>query len=534
LKENARDEEGRTILHRVTSEGLTEELHYILKNKPDVNIQDKQGFTPLHLAAAAGNKDIVLLLLKHGASVDAKDNNGRTLLHFAAGAPLPGIESHSNPDVVQLLLDKGLDINVGDNQGVTSLHHAAAVGNKDIVLLLLKHGASVDAKDNNGRMPLHYAAGASRGSGFSSAESDDCIQVFLDNDADINAKDKLGWTPLHYAARTVNLLTIRFLLSKGAVCNLADNRGYTPYLYVRDRGAYFRDISLYATTHLSQWQEAVKTLEDAAEKLREGRTVYFVATDGKNHNSGTLEYPFGTIDAAIDIVGPGDIIFIRGGEYHCSRTVLLSQSGEQDKPICLSAYSEEIPVLNFSQARGNSIHITGAHWRIKGLAITKGFRGAISMYGKGAHHNILEQVTAYKNRHTGIRIEAGAAYNIILNCDSYKNVDEDMNGDASDGFSADWFIDRGNVFIGSRAWGNSDDGFDFWDALNGVRLERCYVFCNGVNIWNYPFFLGNGNGFKLGRGLGKHILINCIAWNHPHRGFDLNANTEGVILRNCT
>lgn len=313
-----------------------------------------------------------------------------------------------------------------------------------------------------------------------------------------------------------------------------DNRGYTPYLYARDRGIYFKDISIYATTHLPEWRRAVKAYEDIAQELRKGHAVYFVSTDGKDHYSGTLEHPFGTLEAAIDVVEPGDIIFIRGGEYHCPRTIPLTQSGEQGKPIRISAYSGEKTILDFSQARGNSIHITGAYWHIRGLVITKGFRGAVSMYGKGAHHNILEQVTAYRNRHSGMRIEAGAACNIVLNCDSYENVDKDLNGDASDGFSADWFIERGNILIGNRAWSNSDDGYDLWDALNGVRLERCYASYNGEDILGQPLFRGNGNGFKLGRGGGRHILMNCVAWGHPVSGFDSNANNEGLILRNCT
>jgi hypothetical protein len=67
-----------------------------------------------------------------------------------------------------------------------------------------------------------------------------------------------------------------------------------------------------------------------------------------------------------------------------------------------------------------------------------------------------------------------------------------------------------------------------------VRFERCYAWRNGENIWNYPFFVGNANGFKLGTGEGRHVLTNCIAWNHRVSGFDSNGNTEGVILRNCT
>jgi hypothetical protein len=67
-----------------------------------------------------------------------------------------------------------------------------------------------------------------------------------------------------------------------------------------------------------------------------------------------------------------------------------------------------------------------------------------------------------------------------------------------------------------------------------VRLENCYAWRNGDNIWKHPFFTGNGNGFKLGRGDGRHVLIGCVAWGHKLGGFNLNGNSSGVILYNCT
>jgi len=83
-------------------------------------------------------------------------------------------------------------------------------------------------------------------------------------------------------------------------------------------------------------------------------------------------------------------------------------------------------------------------------------------------------------------------------------------------------------------WSNSDDGYDLWDAGNGVRIENCYAFKNGKNIWNHPFFSGNANGFKLGRGMkGIHILVNCLSWSHPNKGFDLNNHRGGVTLLGC-
>jgi hypothetical protein len=147
------------------------------------------------------------------------------------------------------------------------------------------------------------------------------------------------------------------------------------------------------------------------------------------------------------------------------------------------------------------------------------------------------------NANAGLRLPAGASYNLVLNCDSYLNYDPVKHGEDADGFVAKGStncttcLGPGNVFRGCRSWSNSDDGFDLWWAGNSVRIEDCWAFRNGENIWNDPNFQGDGNGFKLGQGGGAHIVIRCMAYNQQHTGFDLNrAKTDatGVTLYNCT
>ena len=43
--------------------------------------------------------------------------------------------------------------------------------------------------------------------------------------------------------------------------------------------------------------------------------TYYVATDGKDDNSGSIGLPFATIQRAQDAVEAGDTVFIRGGKY---------------------------------------------------------------------------------------------------------------------------------------------------------------------------------------------------------------------------
>ena len=434
-------------------------------------------------------------------------------------------------------LSQGADVNAVDEYGLTTLHYAINQGHINIVKLLIVQGACLDIKDNAGRAPIHYAAEAAYAASKPQKWSVGMVQLLIDAGADINVKDGIGWTPLHYAAYHFKKYLIEVLVERGADVDVVDNHGRTPHVLMHERAVHLetlRGSAFEATVTQALKRDLRKELREISRLLYRNGCIYVVATNGKDTNPGTRKSPLRTIAAAIEVVRPGDVILVRGGTYVCSRTIHIDKSGEQGNPIRLAAYPGEVAVFDFAEAKGNSVFISGAYWHIEGLAITRAMR-PMMIHGSGAHHNILEQVRAFGNYFGAIYISSdGPAHNIILNCDAYRNFDPHVNGQSADGFVIGWNVGRGNILIGNRSWNNSDDGYDCWYAGNSVRFERCYAWRNGENIWEHPLFTGNGNGFKLGKGEGRHILINCVAWKHYHRGFDLNANTEGVILRNCT
>jgi hypothetical protein len=260
--------------------------------------------------------------------------------------------------------------------------------------------------------------------------------------------------------------------------------------------------------------------------------VYYVATDGRDNGPGTMALPFATLEKAVEMVKPGGTIYVRGGTYSCGKTIDLRASGEQGRPIRVWAYEGEEPIFNVKQGKGFSV--TGAYWHLKGLTISQASTTGLQLQGEACRHNVIERVRTCDNGNTGINLTNGTACNLLLNCDSYRNFDPPTNGENADGFGAKFAIGLGNVFIGCRAWNNADDGFDCWYAGNAVRIEHCFAYRNGQNIWDHPGFTGNANGFKLGQMEGAHILIRCLAWDHPARGFDLNGNSTGVTIYNCT
>lgn len=129
------------------------------------------------------------------------------------------------------------------------------------------------------------------------------------------------------------------------------------------------------------------------------------------------------------------------------------------------AAGHERPVFDFSGAgkdrRAHGFSVTGDHWHLTGIEVTSAAGFGISVTG---HHNTIERCRAHANQNTGINLGAPASDTLVLDCESYRNVDYPTRGQNADGFGAKFDVGSGNVFRGCRAWENADDGFDLWKA----------------------------------------------------------------------
>lgn len=273
----------------------------------------------------------------------------------------------------------------------------------------------------------------------------------------------------------------------------------------------------------------------------------YVATNGDDANPGTFEQPFGTIAKAVAEVLPGDTIYVRGGLYDLTATITITaaRSGTESQMITLTAFNDEVPLLDFSgQSLGSrGISLRANYWHIRGLQIKgAGDNGMEINFGS---NNIIENCAFFENRDSGLQLSKGSANNRIINCDSYYNADPPDYADA-DGFAPKLTVGSGNYFYGCRAWGNVDDGWDGY--LRGAddvttTLENCWTWGNGyLKDGGDPGPQANGNGFKMGGGdnsnseqLMHHaILINCVAFDNKNKGFDQNNNAGSMTLLHCT
>ena len=88
--------------------------------------------------------------------------------------------------------------------------------------------------------------------------------------------------------------------------------------------------------------------------------TWFVAPAGDDSATGSMEQPFATIQRAQKEAGPGDTVFLRGGDYRMTEAQIaqrkgifayltfLDKSGAPGKPITYRNYMDEKPVFDCS------------------------------------------------------------------------------------------------------------------------------------------------------------------------------------------
>lgn len=262
---------------------------------------------------------------------------------------------------------------------------------------------------------------------------------------------------------------------------------------------------------------------------------WYISPTGSDSAAGSLGAPFSTLNKAQSSASPGDTIYVRGGTYNYSAQMKLTKTGgSAASPFKVYAYpGDAAPVFDFTGYTGTSaaVSVETNYWHVKGITIQHGPDNGLHVRGS---YNTIEQVVARQNGDSGIQIHSpgGAytpSYNLILNCDSYENYDSGNYGENADGFAIKFRgLGPGNVLRGTRAWGNSDDGYDFWEAESGVTVENCWSFKNGYNLWGTSTFNGDSNGMKLGKDSGTHIVRNSMIWGHRANGIDVNGNALDI------
>jgi uncharacterized repeat protein (TIGR02543 family) len=277
----------------------------------------------------------------------------------------------------------------------------------------------------------------------------------------------------------------------------------------------------------------------------------YVSPTGSASNPGTLASPT-TLENAITQVASGQTIFMRGGSYLKSATILIARtnSGASNSLKRIEAYNGEIPVIDFAgQALADSnrgIILDGSYWYFKGITIQNAGDNGMLLSG---NNNTIDNCIFKKNRDSGLQlsryntafttISDWPSNNLILNSEAFDN--KDAASENADGFAAKLTCGNGNIFRGCISHNNSDDGWDLYTKTDtgpiGIILfENCVAYNNGTLTDGTTSANGDKNGFKLG-GSGisvNHIVRRCVAFGNGHHGFTDNNNLGSIEMSNNT
>ncbi len=278
------------------------------------------------------------------------------------------------------------------------------------------------------------------------------------------------------------------------------------------------------------------------------RKVIYVSPTGVFNGDGTRENPL-DIYTAVDNAVPGQTIVLTGEHYKLMSPLRIQRGmdGAEGQYISMigDPESDKRPVLDFQRECVGIVH--GADWWYFAnfdVTNTMDYQKGFQVSGS---YNVLDGIHAYRNGNTGIQIcrlssadtviDHWPAYNLVLNCTSYYNIDQGRED--ADGFAAKLTVGPGNVFDGCIAHHNADDGWDLYakvdtGSIGAVTIRNSVAYSNGIEPDDVTIGVGNGNGFKLGGAnmSGKHVLENCYAFDNKAKGIDSNSCPD-IIVRNC-
>jgi uncharacterized protein len=261
--------EGQTVLMAVARTGNIEAAKLLLQYGARIDAREKWGGqTALIWAAAQGQAEMVKFLVAKGADPNARSTvrdwqrrvtaEGRPKdMNHGGFTPLLYAAREGHVECVRALIRAKADLNLTDPDGTTPLVLALMNGHWDAARLLIEAGADVNQWDFYGESPLWEAVDMNilpagfrvEIPGLDKVSGIEIITLLLERGANPNLQLKLrppyrnavqdrgadpalitGATPLMRAAAGADVESIKLLLAHGALVDLPNEDGATPFL----------------------------------------------------------------------------------------------------------------------------------------------------------------------------------------------------------------------------------------------------------------------------------------------------------------
>lgn len=162
---------------------------------------------------------------------------------------------------------------------------------------------------------------------------------------------------------------------------------------------------------------------------------YYVAPYGDDKNTGTFNYPWRTITKANQELQPGDVVFIRQGNYR--ETIEPNRSGIDGFPIRYSGFQNETAVVH---TRPNGVYLSGKKYIIIQKLHFEDCNYFVRSYPDGFDFcEIKDCVMRKQTGWCGIEIGDGCSYNkVVNNIIASGEIEGDCLHIGKDDFGEEW------------------------------------------------------------------------------------------------
>jgi parallel beta-helix repeat protein len=227
--------------------------------------------------------------------------------------------------------------------------------------------------------------------------------------------------------------------------------------------------------------------------------TYYVSVQGNDNNSGAIDQPLATVQAAIDRVQAGDTVYVRQGTHFLRKGIWIGEerSGTANARITLQAYPGEKVILDGRNlpAGTSGIGIGGQYIDVVGFELRRISAGGIVVLG-GKHIQILNNIV-HHTQGTGI-VAYGREYqqngqmlrdrasdilmaNNTVYMASLINRSRTMNGGWGMGMQA-MYSDRVTM-LNNRIYNNYGEGIGF--TMASGSLAKNNIVYNNFSVQMY-------------------------------------------------
>ncbi len=209
---NSVDNEGKTFLHHLCTENITEPLNWLVKQGINKELADYYDNTALNLAISTGSFDSFYLLLKEGYNVDQRNRTGRTVLQDSLLL--------NDSKFYKSIKKYSKNINNIDDNGKNILFDVLLSGNNKLIEEVLLEDIDKSLIDKDGRPALFSVQ---------VLNNIDLIKLFVDNHVNISLKDSDGNNILYHIleSETIDVDVVNFVLEHDFEFNSINEKGNT-------------------------------------------------------------------------------------------------------------------------------------------------------------------------------------------------------------------------------------------------------------------------------------------------------------------